>query len=94
MAKRARTGRIYLDYLRNGRGATAVAAYSTRARSGAPVPTPLAWDELSPTIRPDHFTVGNLATRLHHLSSDPWAEIGSSQQILLLPGRSRRRPTR
>jgi DNA primase len=48
---------IFVDYLRNGRGATAVAAYSTRARSGAPVSTPLAWEKLSTSIRPDHSTV-------------------------------------
>jgi bifunctional non-homologous end joining protein LigD len=94
MAKRARTGRIYLDYLRNGRGATAVAAYSTRARSGAPVSTPLAWEELSPAIRPDHFTVGNLATRLRHLTHDPWEGLASSKQALPTTGRGRHRTRR
>lgn len=82
MAKRARTGRIFIDYLRNGRGATAVAAYSTRARAGAPVSTPLAWQEL-PTIRGgNQYRIGNLAARLPHLQDDPWAEFGNIRQVI------------
>jgi bifunctional non-homologous end joining protein LigD len=71
MAKRVRSGRIFIDYLRNGRGATAVGAYSTRARLRATVSTPLAWDELSEGIRSDHFTLTNIRARLQHLK-DPW----------------------
>ena len=72
MAKRARGGRIFIDYLRNGRGATAVAAYSTRALPRASVSTPLDWDELAQGLRSDHFTVDNLRHRLGFLKSDPW----------------------
>jgi bifunctional non-homologous end joining protein LigD len=89
MAKRARTGRIFIDYLRNGRGATAVAAYSTRARAGAPVSTPLAWEEL-PTIRSgNQYRIGNLAARLSHLQDDPWSEFGNIDQVV--PKGARRR---
>ena len=92
MSKRARAGKIFIDYLRNGRGATAVAPYSTRARSGAPVSTPLAWSELSASMRPDHFTVSNLPTRLAHLKSDPWADLPELDQGLpQRKGRSRKR---
>jgi len=72
MSKRARRGRIFIDYFRNGRGATAVAAYSTRARPRAPVSTPIAWEELSEGMRPDHFTIDNLRERLDFLRRDPW----------------------
>jgi bifunctional non-homologous end joining protein LigD len=72
MSKRAREGRIFIDYVRNGRGATAVSAYSTRARPGAPVSTPLTWEELSEGLRSDHFTVDNLRERLDFLRRDPW----------------------
>ena len=70
--KRARRGRIFVDYLRNGRGATAVAAFSTRALPQASVSTPLAWHELSEDIRSDHFKVDNLRQRLDFLRRDPW----------------------
>ncbi len=72
IAKSKRTGKILLDYLRNQRGATAVCSYSTRARPGAPVSTPLTWDELGPSIGPAYFTVENMPTRLQALTTDPW----------------------
>jgi bifunctional non-homologous end joining protein LigD len=73
-SKTARRRRIFVDYLRNGRGATAVVAYSARARAGAPVATPLAWNELGPEMRPDRFTVLNLLHRLAHID-DPWKDM-------------------
>jgi bifunctional non-homologous end joining protein LigD len=73
-SKEARRRRIFVDYLRNGRGATAVAAYSTRARAEATVSTPLDWDELDPAMRSGRFTVGNLLNRLAHVS-DPWKDL-------------------
>ncbi|WP_230530831.1 non-homologous end-joining DNA ligase [Microvirga roseola] len=80
--KQEREGRIFIDYLRNNREASAVAPYSTRARPGAPVATPLAWEELTPDIRPNGFTVRNLGQRLASLKQDPWAEIGRIDQVL------------
>jgi bifunctional non-homologous end joining protein LigD len=91
LSKSARGGKVFIDYLRNGRGATAVAAYSTRARAGATVSTPLAWDELSPAIRPSHFNIENLPTRLRHLGADPWAEIGVIKQVIPSADRKKRR---
>ncbi len=80
--KQEREGRIFIDYLRNNREASAVAPYSTRSRPGAPVATPIAWEELSPDLRPNGFTVENLSKRLTSLKKDPWAEIGRIDQVL------------
>ena len=80
MSKKIRRGRIFIDYLRNGRGATAVGAYSTRALPRASVSTPLAWDELSETLRSDHFTLGNIRHRLQHLKDDPWPNFFKIRQ--------------
>jgi bifunctional non-homologous end joining protein LigD len=78
--KRYRRGRIFVDYLRNGRGATAVAAYSTRALPQASVSTPLDWDELSEGLRSDHFTVANVRHRLAVLRRDPWGDFFKLRQ--------------
>jgi bifunctional non-homologous end joining protein LigD len=82
MSKAQRTGRLFIDYLRNGRGATAVAAYSTRARAGAPVSAPLRWEELSEKLRPDAFTVRNLRQRLKALRRDPWEKFQASRRSI------------
>lgn len=82
MSKSARTNKIFIDYLRNGRGATSVAPYSPRARPGATVSTPLAWDELNTDIRSDLFTIRNLPERLASLRRDPWEAIRSTRQRL------------
>jgi bifunctional non-homologous end joining protein LigD len=88
-AKRARTGRIFVDYLRNSREATAVAPYSTRARPGAPVSTPLSWDELGSQTSANRYTVLNLQQRLSRLRNDPWADIGQVKQALPAPGKKK-----
>ncbi|MEO8180289.1 MAG: DNA ligase D, partial [Deltaproteobacteria bacterium] len=73
MTKQKRKGKLFLDYLRNGPGATAVCAFSTRARPGAPVSLPLRWDELESETPPGPFNVKNLEQRLAALEQDPWA---------------------
>ncbi len=74
ISKAKRTGRILVDYLRNGRNNTAIVPYGTRARAGAPVSMPLAWDELGPEIGPAHFTVANAPARVAN-TADPWADF-------------------
>jgi bifunctional non-homologous end joining protein LigD len=80
MAKAARKGKIYVDYLRNARGATAIAPYSTRRREDATVSMPLHWSEVSEKIAPDHFNVQNAVERLKSLPEDPWTEMANVKQ--------------
>ena len=81
MTKAIRKNRIYLDYLRNDRGATAIAPYSTRARSGAPVALPLQWKELDAKTRPA-FHVMDFDKWKKRLTSDPWVEMLKVRQRL------------
>jgi len=82
MSKAKRTGKIFIDYFRNHRGSTAIAAYSTRARPGAPVAVPLAWDELTPALDPRGFTVLTVPARVAALKTDPWAATIAARQRL------------
>ena len=72
MTKSKRAGKIFLDFFRNTRGATSVAAYSTRARPGAPVSAPVSWEELPRVTSGDAFTLADVPARLERLRSDPW----------------------
>jgi bifunctional non-homologous end joining protein LigD len=80
--KANRPGRIFIDYLRNSREATAVAPYSTRARNGAPVSVPIGWPELGALKSASQYTVKNLMQRLSRQRKDPWAGIGRVKQKL------------
>ncbi len=82
MSKAERQGRIFIDYLRNDPTATAVAPYSTRSRAGAPVATPLAWDELDEGLDPAAFTIRTVPARMDRLGADPWREIAAVRQVL------------
>ena len=82
MAKKDRVGRIYVDYLRNAPGSTTVAAYSVRAKAGAPVSTPLHWDEVGGRLKPTGFRVDNVVRRLRGLHSDPWKAFRRTSQTL------------
>jgi bifunctional non-homologous end joining protein LigD len=82
MSKAARPGKIFVDYLRNERGATAVVAYSTRARPGAPVSLPLDWRELRKTRAAHTATVENVLPRLRKRVRDPWNEFLKIRQTI------------
>jgi bifunctional non-homologous end joining protein LigD len=81
-AKAGRERTILIDYLRNNRTNTSISAYSTRARQGAPVSVPLAWDELRVSLNPQSFTVLTIPKRLAKLKGDPWVDYWKSRQKL------------
>jgi bifunctional non-homologous end joining protein LigD len=80
LPKKYREGRIYVDYLRNDRNATAIAPYSSRARPGAPVAVPLAWQELIEHTETPIWTVRSVAERLSQ--PDPWADMADARQSI------------
>lgn len=86
MGPKNRVGKIFIDYLRNSRGASTVCAYSVRARTGLAVSVPIARDELDSVTRPDQWNISNLHERLEKLKSNPWknysgASYKKSQKI-------------
>jgi bifunctional non-homologous end joining protein LigD len=97
--KLRRKGKIFLDYLRNGRGATFIAPYSPRARPGAPVAVPITWEELAHGVEPAAFTTTTVPRRLVQMHEDPWQAMAQTRQSITeaawqaLGGRSRYRPS-
>lgn len=81
-SKVKRTNRIFIDYLRNSRGATAIAPWSTRARDGAPVAMPVSWQELRSLTSSDAFRLPDALTRAAQLAQDPWEPMLKSRQQL------------
>jgi bifunctional non-homologous end joining protein LigD len=84
-ARFSKTGRdsaILVDYLRNNRTNTSIAAYSTRAKPDAPVSVPVAWTELSAGRGPERFTACTVPHRLARLRRDPWAEYWTTKQTI------------
>lgn len=79
LSKQARTGKIFIDYLRNGRGSTTVAPYSTRARATAPVSLPVSWEKLQRGANPDEVTVAIIPAEL---GTRPWADFWNAAKVL------------
>jgi bifunctional non-homologous end joining protein LigD len=78
--KKTREGKIFVDYLRNQRGGSAIVNYSTRAKTGAPVACPLRWDELKGLKAAAPYSVKTLPARLKALKRDPWEGFFSTRQ--------------
>ncbi|WP_217578888.1 DNA ligase D [Mesorhizobium sp. GbtcB19] len=75
LSKKARTGKIFVDYLRNGRGSTTVAPYSSRAKKGATISMPVTWPELEKGLAPNAFPLGDETTLNQLKKADPWKEF-------------------
>lgn len=80
--KEKRRGKVFIDYLRNGRGSTAVAPFSARARSGLPVAVPLRWDELSRLESASHYNIRTVPMRIARLKSEPWGDFENTRAAL------------
>jgi bifunctional non-homologous end joining protein LigD len=80
MGAQNRKQKIFVDYLRNNRGSSTVAAFSARARPGLGVSVPLSWDEVAATTGGDQWTIANLHERLADLARDPWADYAKTRQ--------------
>ncbi|WP_175687193.1 DNA ligase D [Burkholderia anthina] len=89
MGPRHRRGRIFIDYLRNGRGASTIAAYSVRARPGMGVSVPLRWDEVPDTTGGAQWTIDTLHERLDRLERDPWEDYAGTRQRITAQMRAR-----
>jgi bifunctional non-homologous end joining protein LigD len=87
MAKAARGGKIFVDYLRNQRGGSAIVNYSTRARKGAPVSCPLRWDELKALKVASPYSLKTLQARLKAQKRDPWEGFFSTRQSITAKAR-------
>jgi len=85
ISKAERSGRIFIDYLRNDPTSTAVGPYSTRSRPGAPVATPLVWDEVDDGLNPASFTVDTVPERVRRMKKDPWSDMDQIRQRLPIP---------
>jgi bifunctional non-homologous end joining protein LigD len=85
--KKTREGKIFVDYLRNQRGGSAIVNYSTRAKKGAPVACPLRWDELKGLKDAAPYTVKTLPARLKALKRDPWEGFFSTRQSMTAKAR-------
>lgn len=86
--KDQRKGKVFIDYLRNASGATAVAPYAVRARARGPVAMPIAWSNLESDVRFDYFNLGNVAQRLDR-RTDPWADFLGTHQVITAKMRKR-----
>lgn len=82
VTKAARRGKIFVDYLRNGRNATFITPYSPRARPNAPVAVPITWEELAHGVDPASFTTQTVPARLAKLKKDPWDGIDDLDQAI------------
>ncbi len=82
LPRAARRGKIFIDYLRNGHGATAIANYSTRARTGATIAVPLTWAELTSALEPARYTVITVPDRVKSLKHDPWAGFDTARHAV------------